>query len=75
MKQQVETLLNQITDLKQRREIELIELQAKMQDSQERKIQEREAIHKEDVAALTQEWHIERKVSCVCFVQSCCMVL
>ena len=63
MKQQGETLLNQITDLKQRHEIELIERQAKMYEVQEKKIQEREIMHKEEVEALTQEWHVERKVS------------
>ena len=65
MKHQSDSLLNQITDLKQRHEIELIEIQAKMREFQDRKIQEKETMHKEEVAALTQEWHVERKVSCI----------
>ena len=80
MKHQSEGLLNQITDLKQRHEIELIEMQAKTREFQEKKIEEREIMHKEEVAALTQEWHVERKVSggeltfifvCVVFVFLC----
>ena len=62
MKQQADTLLNQITDLKQRHEIELIEIQAKMQETQAKKIKEKEIMHKEEVDNLTQEWHVERKV-------------
>ena len=63
MKQQAESMMNQITDLKQRHEIELIERQAKLYETQEKKIQEREIMHKEEVDSLTHEWHIERKVS------------
>ena len=62
MTDQITSLREELSSVKQRHQVELWEQGERFKSSKEKTLQARDTAHKEEVAGLTQEWNIERKV-------------
>lgn len=65
MSSKVTELQREITDLQQKHQMELLELQGKLKKSHDHSLVQKDVMQKQEISALTQEWNKERQVNCL----------